>query len=145
MCQRSCFKPSSGNTAVLTGPVSQKRLEVRMRGGDMATWAISGSLSLVLVPSAHPDQTDSVDPRAGSPVTKQAMCAFTGGQSRPKGQAHCLLCSGTMEGGDGGVCLKVEKSTDRKFKLWIDWTFIKRETILSHSHLSGNASFLFSF
>lgn len=55
---------------MLIGPVTQKRLGVRMRGWDMATRAEVRFITPVVVPSALPDQTDSADTRAGCLVTK---------------------------------------------------------------------------
>lgn len=124
-------------------PVTQKKLEVRMGGGDMTTWAAIRFLTPSSGTISTPDQKDSVDPRAWSPVIKKDMCPFPGGQGRPRRQALCLLCPGTMEGGGGGVCLQFEKSTDEKYKLWMDWTFRKEKLLLSLSHLSGNAFFSF--
>lgn len=69
--------------------------------------------------------------RAGSLVTKQDICPFTGIQETPRTGSLSPVPWYKAEGG-GAVCLKGEKSTDGEFQLWIDWTFIKRETVLCH-------------
>jgi len=38
-----------------------------------------------------------LDPRAGFPIIKKDTCPFPGGQGRPRRQALCLLCPGTMK------------------------------------------------
>lgn len=138
-CQRSCFILGLGIQWCWLDQWDRRGLRSEWGAGTWPSEQWQSSWPPKLVPSAHPDQkysdaaqwTPEQDPRwAGT--TFEVTCPLMRGQGKPRKQVHYLGHSGDMQGGDGTVSLKRGKSTDREFELWIDWTFIKRETILSH-------------